>query len=166
MKVHRTTFVFYDDDADIPSLIEDMKRSYGNRQKIVHKIDSSGDVIQSFEWNDETESLDVVTASRDELRRSKEQRKWVEKKKPFMIATDINPDERAIICNCLGTTFLRHKELSDEEKSDIALIRKQSTHKAKLDVQLIKAGLPKETVIKKTNGVEKFFSEGIIVESR
>lgn len=163
MITHRTTFVFYDDDLDIPKLELDMKNSLGNQGKIVHKIDeTTGDILQSFEWNDNTEAFVPITASREEIRISRRMRIWYAKQKPFRFNTELVSNERTIICDSLETTFLWRSELSENEKSDIALVRKKSTHKIKLDAQLVRAGLPKETIIKKTNGVEKFFSKAIL----
>jgi len=77
MKVHRTSYCFYDDMADEASIVEDCKRSSGNAQKIYHQVNPFGDITTSKYFNQNSQTLVVLPTTREMQIKSETQRKWV-----------------------------------------------------------------------------------------
>ena len=88
MITHKTSYVFFNKKSDLPQLISDMVRSNGNRNKIVHKVDNLGDIIESYYYNDETNSLDITPTTPEASRKSFSQRKWVISKHKIINSED------------------------------------------------------------------------------
>ena len=141
MIVWQTTYVFYDDLLEETEIIAEMKRSFGNARCVAHRVNTTGDIISTKIFDHNTQTLKVTPLTPQMEAFSYKQRKWLAKKKPFMLDQGLSVDERDVICNCLETTFFHKQQLSKEEKSAISLVRKKTTHKTKLDQELRKAGL-------------------------
>ena len=88
MIIHRTSYVFYDKVSDEPKLIADMKRSQGNRKKIIHKVNSNGYIIQSYYYDIDTQSLNSIQASQEMKIKSETQRKFVMSKHKILKSQD------------------------------------------------------------------------------
>ena len=97
MIIHRTSYVFYDKTTDEPKLIADMKRSQGNRKKIIHKINPVGDIIQSKVYDMDTESFVDIPTSPEMTIVSQTQRKWITNKHKILKSQNSNSEKTRLL---------------------------------------------------------------------
>ena len=88
MIIHKSIYGFYNQASDEANIITDCKRSNGNANKIYHKVNSKGDIIESKYFDEITETLIITPTTIEQKLKSKTQRYWVMEKHKIFNSND------------------------------------------------------------------------------